>query len=253
MVDLLLPHSTGEAVRRLALQSAVYKRHESLALVLLNAQKASLAEGSRWGNLLHEAAEQGLQELCQELMKAGADAGAAAPSPALRVVGSRGEPGTPLCIVAAALPLQAEALVRLLLDSSGGAAKVNVETESTHATPIMFAASAARHDGERAAKVVQLLLDRGARLDVSGGVTRRTPLMWAAMVEGDRGLQVVRVLLDAAEKDPSVDLAELLKAQDDVGDTAVMLAVGSRSPNVEKEIRARAEALQVQLPAAPVS
>lgn len=253
MVDLLLPSSTGEAVRRLALQSAVYKRHEQLAVTLLNKQKDALAQGGRWGNLLHEAAEQGLQLVCQELMKAGADAGATAPSPALRVVGSRGEPGTPLCIIAAALPLESEALVRLLLDSSGGAVKVNFETESTQATPIMFAASAARHDGERAAKVVKLLLDRGARLDVSGGVSRRTPLMWAAMVEGDRGLEVVRVLLDAADKDPEVDLAELIKAQDDVGDTAVMMAVGSRSPNVEKEIRACAEALALQLPAAPVS
>jgi hypothetical protein len=161
----------------------------ALVDTLLDFGAALEARGSaQWGSPLMTALAFGYPSAAEELAKRGAPvntlaaaAGLGRLGDATQLLATADPESRHRALALAALHGHVE-IVRLLLDAGEDPSRYNPDGNHSHSTPLHQAVLAG-HDA-----VVQLLVDRGARLDIKDTIYQGTPLGWA-MYAGQKEIE----------------------------------------------------------------
>lgn len=151
----------------------------ALAETLLDHGAALVGPGSRWQSALMTALAFGYPDTARALVRRGAPVDDLAAAAGLGLHDEvvrrlpQADAGTRHRALALAAQLGHAAIVGLLLDAGGDPDRYNPDGHHAHSTPLHQAVWANQ------AEVVELLVDRGARLDIRDTVHQGTPLDWA--------------------------------------------------------------------------
>lgn len=150
-----------------------------LVELLLDFGAALEGHGEKWGSPLATALVFGFPDVAELLARRGARADNLAAAAGLgraelaaRLIASAPSAERHLALALAA-QLGRASVVRVLLDAGEDPDRYNPEGAHAHATPLHHAAYAGHTD------VVELLVERGARLDLRDKIYSSTPLGWA--------------------------------------------------------------------------